>query len=478
MYKPVPQHSGTASAKESTRVIKSSLRSKSKRGDKPNGDMVESVADPAKNLNGGTHGAGFDPSKVSNIDGVDQPGSLRRNLSRLRSADYKDSVPSSLGYSESEDNCVRFSDRPDESPRRLISWSIDMIPFPGEEGANSSPSQQDDFGATTERSSSRSNPVETRLGKLLKLIDPFIIFLIVVNSVMLGIGTLDFIEKNKTAHRAFELCDNIFLCIFTAEVCLSLIHFARLDRMHLDPNSPRPYIPTFPPQTPREKRSRSKARPWLIFDIIIIVLSWVFNNASIFRAFRVFRAFRLISKVKSLKNLMRALIYVTPKMNALIFITVVLLLVFGVMVTLLFKDLSPDLQYNYFGRIDLSLLTLFQMMTFDNWHEPAREVMETYPASSLLFVFWVFISGFVVMNLIIAIICESLINLDQTGMKAITGQELQDEFSIHLRESRSSQHNEMVNVRLIQIENALNQLLDEEVHILEELERLRKEKAS
>merc|ERR1711971_1150070 len=90
-----------------------------------------------------------------------------------------------------------------------------------------------------------------------------------------------------------------------------------------------------------------------------------------------------------------------------------------------------ELSDDYFGTIFKSLLTLFQMMTFDNWHEPAREVMAVKPYAWVIFVFWVFVSGFVIMNLIIAIVCESPVKLDQYGIKAMKGREIGEEFSIH-----------------------------------------------
>ena len=52
-------------------------------------------------------------------------------------------------------------------------------------------------------------------------------------------------------------------------------------------------------------------------------------------------------------------------------------------------------------------------MTFDNMAEVARDVMDVYPWSWTVFVLWAVITGFVAMNLIIAIICESLVNLSE-----------------------------------------------------------------
>lgn len=198
------------------------------------------------------------------------------------------------------------------------------------------------------------------------------------------------------------------------------------------------------------------------------------------RAFRILRALRLISKVQSLKNLTQALLRVCPKMGALLFITLVFLTVAGIVCTLLFKDMYDEgyTEYNYFGRIDLSLLTLFQMMTFDNWHEPVREIMVVYPYAWTVFVLWVFLSGFVIMNLIIAIICESLVNLDKMGAQAFRGQVILNEYSsrdigLVPAEGDEMSNKELMDLRMTQLEDKFKQLLDEEVYILEELTRIR-----
>mmetsp|Transcript_8760 Transcript_8760/g.12869 ORF Transcript_8760/g.12869 Transcript_8760/m.12869 type:complete len:218 (+) Transcript_8760:601-1254(+) len=211
---------------------------------------------------------------------------------------------------------------------------------------------------------------------------------------------------------------------------------------------------------------------WLTFDLVVIILSWIFSKGSVIRAFRILRAVRLVSKVKSLKNLTRALLHVFPKMGALAFITILLFVVVGVMVTLMFRDLYKEgkTEYDYFSRIDISLLTLFQMMTFDNWHEPAREVMNKYTYAWVIFVVWVFISGFVIMNLIIAIVCESLVKLDEIGMKAIHGEDVLDH---SIRDVSVGSIDGQLDLRLMQLEASIAEILEDEQRILNEIRKLK-----
>ena len=103
----------------------------------------------------------------------------------------------------------------------------------------------------------------------------FIVYLIAINAIMMGIGTFDFVRNNPKVDNAFELVDTIFLVIFTVELGMQFAFYGW--RLILD--------------------------GWLVFDLVIITLSWAFAQVQIIRAFRIFRAFRLITRIKVLKNL-------------------------------------------------------------------------------------------------------------------------------------------------------------------------------
>lgn len=248
----------------------------------------------------------------------------------------------------------------------------------------------------------------TKLGQFLDIIDPFILVLIIVNAIQMGLATFDFVSNNEKVDSIFELVDQIFLIIFTVEVILNFIHHNRFDRITLGPLG-------FAPKSEQEEFLRKENFPWLVFDALVVIFSWAFASLSIIRAFRILRVLRVINKVEQLKSVVAALIGVLPKMGVVAFLLSLLFIIFGVTCTILFGDLYEKdlLPYDYFGQIDLSFLTLFQLMTFDNMAEVARDVMDVYPWSWTLFVLWAIITGFVAMNLIIAIICESLVNLSE-----------------------------------------------------------------
>jgi uncharacterized membrane protein (DUF373 family) len=275
---------------------------------------------------------------------------------------------------------------------------------------NKSSSAPEEFFEDPDDSPAMAEYHQTKLGRLLEIIESPIIILIILNAIQMGLGTFNFVTQNPEVEDAFELVDKIFLIIFTVEVSLNFLHYIRFDRIVITNGRL-----SFPALSPDEDAERLEIRPWLIFDASVVILSWAFASLSIVRAFRILRVLRLISKVESMKNVVNALITVMPKMGLVAFLLSLMLLVFGIAFTMLFSDLYEEgyTQYDYFSRIDITFLTLFQIMTFDSWHGVARSVMAVYPWSWILFIMWTILTGFIVVNLIIAIICESLVTMTE-----------------------------------------------------------------
>ena len=265
-----------------------------------------------------------------------------------------------------------------------------------------------------------------------------IVGLIGINGIMMGIGTFGFIRDNEVANNAFETIDLIFLIIFTLELVLQFLYHGC--RLFLD--------------------------GWLVFDFIIITVSWSFSSVQIVRAFRIFRALRLVTRIKVMKNLilgeynhvvivvvvlsqtraeivlakskllqlihdadslclllLTALFSVIPRMFAIGLLLFLVSYIFAVMFTQLFKDLYEDghTDYDYFGRIDDTFFSLFQIMTLDNWADIARQVMAEYAWAWLPFITFVIITGFVVVNLIIAVICDAVSALEDEERAKLHG---------------------------------------------------------
>lgn len=113
--------------------------------------------------------------------------------------------------------------------------------------------------------------------------------------------------------------------------------------------------------------------------------------------------------------------------------------IFAVMFTQLFKHLYEDgyTDEDYFGRIDKTFFTLFQIMTLDNWADIARQVMDVYAWAWLPFIVFVIATGFVVVNLIIAVICDAISALHDDDKAKLHGTYEEDSHAGSSNEPRS-----------------------------------------
>ena len=119
-----------------------------------------------------------------------------------------------------------------------------------------------------------------------------------------------------------------------------------------------------------------------------------------------------------------ALFGVMPRMCAIGILLFLVSYIFAVMFTQLFKDLYENEQtsVDYFSRMDATFFTLFQIMTLDSWADIAREVMAVYKWAWLPFIAFVIITGFIVVNLIIAVICDAISALNDDEKAKLEGQ--------------------------------------------------------
>ena len=199
---------------------------------------------------------------------------------------------------------------------------------------------------------------------------------------MLGLSTFESIETNKLANSVLEVIDLILLIIFTVELVMNLIVF----------------------------RKDFFRDAWLNFDLVIIFLSWAFSGVSIIRSFRIFRAFRLFGRIESLRITTTAMLSTGPEMTAIGLVLILLFYIFAVMFTQLFGDLYDEgyFEYNYFGRLDFTLLTCFMLTTLEKIDPISRSISNAYWWGWIpIFTFIVLIS-YVVLSLVVGAFCESI----------------------------------------------------------------------
>lgn len=205
----------------------------------------------------------------------------------------------------------------------------------------------------------------------------FILAVIIINTIVLGFETWP--KAMDVAGDFIKMLDQLAIIIFTIEIAMKLFAY----------------------------RLRFFKDGWNIFDFIIVAIAYVPSSAglSVLRALRILRALRLISIVPSMRKVVQGLLSAIPSMGAVVILLVLTFYIAAVMATKLFGATFPQ----WFGTLGESLYTLFQVMTLESWSMGiVRPIMEVHPFAWLFFVPFVLVSAFVVLNLFIAIIVNSM----------------------------------------------------------------------
>mmetsp|Transcript_17766 Transcript_17766/g.26296 ORF Transcript_17766/g.26296 Transcript_17766/m.26296 type:complete len:463 (-) Transcript_17766:369-1757(-) len=216
------------------------------------------------------------------------------------------------------------------------------------------------------------------------------IVVIIINSLLMGVATFDFVTEDPEMQGTFKVVDRCFLVIYTIELLLQFAYFGW--RMIQD--------------------------AWLAFDFFVVVVSWAFDfvdgggEVQIIRAFRIFRSFRLLTRIKVLRDLVAAISQVVPRLCAVGMLMLLVFYIFSVLFTDMFRTVEVEGGYP-FATLHDSLFTSVELMTLE-WGDFARTCMEADPHVGWIpFVFFIFMSGFIVVNLIIALICDAVSLIDE-----------------------------------------------------------------
>ena len=146
---------------------------------------------------------------------------------------------------------------------------------------------------------------------------------------------------------------------------------------------------------------------WNLFDVAVVgfALLPARGEFSILRALRILRVLRLISVVPQVRRVVGALVTSLPGMVGIMILLALVFYMFAVIATKLFGKGFPQ----WFGSIGESMYSLFQIMTLESWSMGiVRPVMEANPNAWLLFVPFILITSFAVLNLVIALIVNSM----------------------------------------------------------------------
>jgi voltage-gated sodium channel len=208
-------------------------------------------------------------------------------------------------------------------------------------------------------------------------IQNFLVFLILLNAVILGLETDADIMSSMGPQ--LILVDHAILWVFIAEIVVLIT--ARGLGYFKD--------------------------PWCVFDFIVVGIALIpaSGSLSVLRALRVLRVLRLINKVESMRKVVGGLLGSLPGLGSVFGLILIIFYVAAVIATNIFRHDFPQ----WFGDLGASAFTLFQIMTLEGWsQELARPIMEVFPYAWVFFVLFILIATFIIFNLFIAVIVDSI----------------------------------------------------------------------
>ncbi len=205
---------------------------------------------------------------------------------------------------------------------------------------------------------------------------------IIINGAVLGLLTSRTLSPDVVV--ALEFIDRLALAFFVVEISLRAYAYGRANLRDA----------------------------WFWFDAIIIGVAFVPTSGGVtaLRVLRILRVFRLVRVVPSLRVTVTALLSAIPGLGSVVALLLIVFYAFAVIETELFGEAFPE----FFGTLGRSMYTNFQIMTLESWSQGiVRPVMTVYPWAWAVFVPFVIVTSFSVLNLVIGVIVSSLEKIHQ-----------------------------------------------------------------
>ena len=212
-----------------------------------------------------------------------------------------------------------------------------------------------------------------------KLFEIFIMVVIMASALLVGIKTY---EVPQSVQTAVYWLDILITLIFVIEIS---IRFAAEDR----------------------KRDFFKSG-WNIFDVLIVTVSLIpidnTDMALVARLVRVFRVLRMVSIIPELRMLLNSLLIALPRLGYVMALMFIIFSSSAAVGSLIFEEINQFL----WGDIAVSMLTLFRVMTFEDWTDVMYEVMAVHGWAWVYFVSFIFLTAFAFLNMVIGIVVNVL----------------------------------------------------------------------
>ncbi len=212
-----------------------------------------------------------------------------------------------------------------------------------------------------------------------KAFQTFIMIIIITSALLVGVKTYD---VSPTVMLIVSFMDIFITLVFLNEIAIR-------------------WIACHP-------KSKFFKDPWNIFDTVIVAVSLIpidnADTALVARLVRVFRVLRMISFIPELRVLLTSLLKALPRLGYVMALMFIIFYIYGAFGSLVFAEINPVL----WGDIAISMLTLFRVMTFEDWTDVMYETMAVYGWSWAFYLSFIFLTAFAFLNMVIGIVVNVL----------------------------------------------------------------------
>ena len=146
---------------------------------------------------------------------------------------------------------------------------------------------------------------------------------------------------------------------------------------------------------------------WNVFDFVVIGFAFVpgvRESSTLLRIARLLRVVRVVRILPDLRILVTGVIRSLPPLGSMLLLTTLLLFVYGMVGWLLFGEEIPQ----DWGNIGRAMLSLFVLLTLEDFPRYMERGMEVHQWSWIYFVTFVLITVFIVINVLIGIVLTSM----------------------------------------------------------------------
>ncbi len=231
---------------------------------------------------------------------------------------------------------------------------------------------------------------------------------IIANGVVIGLDTSAALRESYA--ELFAALNQLFLAIFVVETIIKIAA-----------EHPHP--------------SRYFKDGWNVFDFTIVVISLLPATgqlATLARLARLMRVLRLVSALPELRLIVATLVRSIPSMGHVIILMSIIFYVYGVAGYHLFHEADPT----HWRNLGISLLSLFRIVTLEDWTDIMYAAMASYTWAWAYFVSFVVLGTFVVINLFIAVVLNNLDEAKQERLRELETTPKREEI---LRELKTTQ---------------------------------------